>query len=207
MSLQGLFRHGGTQLMALIGYARVSTREQVLDLQMDALNEAGCERIFIDEGVSGAKAEREGLTEALNYLREGDTLVVWKFDRLGRSVKNLLNLMDDVLKPRKIEFRSLTEQIDTNTPLGKMFFTITAAFAEMERSLAIERSRKGMEAARARGRVGGRPAVLTAEQKHAIRVLHSSRSVPPKDIAKQFNISRATLYKALKDTEPVLAAV
>jgi len=189
--------------MAFIGYARVSTREQVLDLQMDALKAAGCERIFSDIGISGAKAEREGLREALNFLRAGDTLVVWKFDRLGRSVKNLLNLIEEELTPKGVQFASLTEQVDTNTPLGRMFFTITAAFAEMERSLTIERTRKGMDAARARGRVGGRPTALTTAQKHAVRVLWEAKTVPVPEIAAQFGVSRGTVYKALKDTEPV----
>lgn len=187
--------------MTRIGYARVSTREQNLDLQVAALKKAGCEKIFTDEGISGIKAYRPGLAEALAYLREGDTLVVWKFDRLGRSTKNLLMLVEDELKPRKVEFISLTEKIDTSSALGKMFFTITTAFAEMERNIIHERTVAGLEQARARGRLGGRPKKLTPQQKRAIKALYADRgSMPVREIAKQFGVGRSTVYELLKES-------
>src|SRR6266545_5471384 len=138
-----------------VGYARVSTLEQNLDLQKDALTKAGCERIFTDR-ISGAKSERPGLTDALEFVREGDVLVVWKLDRLGRSLQQLIETVTG-LAARGIEFRSLTEQIDTTTPGGKLIFHIFGSLAEFERDLIRERTKAGLTAARARGRIGGRP--------------------------------------------------
>src|SRR5207248_9019601 len=143
----------------LIGYARVSTHDQTLDLQQDALEKAGCGKIFTDTA-SGAKAERKGLEEALAYVREGDTLVVWRLDRLGRSLKHLLETIT-TLNTRKIGFKSLTESIDTTTSNGRLIFNIFASLAEFERDLIRERTKAGLQAARARGRVGGRPKVKT----------------------------------------------
>src|SRR5918912_839866 len=139
----------------LIGYARVSTNDQTRALQRDALEKAGCTKIFTDV-VSGVKAERKGLSEALEYVRPGDTLVVWRLDRLGRSLKDLIEQLTK-LHNRKIGFKSLTEQIDTTTPGGKLIFHIFGALAEFERDLIKERTHAGLAAARARGRVGGRP--------------------------------------------------
>jgi DNA invertase Pin-like site-specific DNA recombinase len=130
----------------LIGYARVSTQDQNLELQIDALTKAGCKKIF-DDKISGSRAERPGLTNALEMLREDDTLVVWKLDRLGRSVKNLVNLVDELHK-QGVQFKSLTDAIDTGTPSGRFFFHVMASLAEMERELTVERTRAGLEVAR-----------------------------------------------------------
>src|SRR5438552_7799221 len=139
----------------LIGYARVSTQEQTLDLQKDALEKIGCSKIFTDV-ISGAKAERKGLEEAQNFLREGDTLVVWRLDRLGRSLKHLIETITE-LNNRKIGFKSIQENIDTTTSGGKLVFHIFGALAEFEREIIRERTQAGLTAARARGRLGGRP--------------------------------------------------
>jgi DNA invertase Pin-like site-specific DNA recombinase len=143
----------------LIGYARVSTNEQTLDLQKDALEKIGCTKIFSDV-VSGAKEERKGLKEALDYVRAGDTLVVWRLDRLGRSLKHLIETITR-LNDRKIGFKSVTEQIDTTTSGGKLVFHIFGALAEFERDIIKDRTRAGLHAARARGRLGGRPKAKT----------------------------------------------
>src|SRR5258708_6124390 len=146
----------------LVGYARVSTGEQNLDLQRDALTKAGCDQIFTDE-MSGAKAERPGLTEAFKFTRTGDTLVVWRLDRLGRSLKDLIGRMEE-LRQRAIGFKSLHESIDTTSPAGKLQFHIFSALAEFERDLIRERTMAGLRAARARGRVGGRKPTMTPEK-------------------------------------------
>jgi DNA invertase Pin-like site-specific DNA recombinase len=143
----------------LIGYARVSTEDQNLDLQRDALKQAGCEQIYTDR-VSGTKAERKGLTEALSHLRSGDTLVVWRLDRLGRSLRHLIDTVTD-LQEREIGFKSLQESIDTTTSGGKLVFHIFGALAEFEREIIRERTKAGLTAARARGKSGGRPKALT----------------------------------------------
>jgi DNA invertase Pin-like site-specific DNA recombinase len=133
----------------LIGYARVSTQDQNLDLQIDALTKAGCKKLF-DDKISGSSKERPGLTNTLGMLREGDTLVVWKLDRLGRSVKNLVDLVSELHK-QGIQFKSLTDAIDTGTPSGRFFFHVMASLAEMERELTVERTRAGLEVARKLG--------------------------------------------------------
>src|SRR5215208_2915808 len=138
-----------------IGYARVSTHDQTLDLQKDVLEKAGCEKIFTDQ-VSGTKAERKGLTEALSHLREGDTLVVWRLDRLGRSLRHLIDTIT-ALQERGVGFKSLTENIDTTTSGGRLVFNIFGSLAEFEREIIKERTQAGLEAARSRGRTGGRP--------------------------------------------------
>ncbi len=143
----------------LIGYARVSTQDQNLDLQIEALTKAGCKKIF-DDKISGSRAERPGLTKALEMLREGDTLVVWKLDRLGRSVKNLVDLVGE-LHRQGVQFKSLTDSIDTGTPSGRFFFHVMASLAEMERELTIERTHAGLEMARQSGRRGGRKRQMT----------------------------------------------
>ncbi|EBE5634945.1 recombinase family protein [Salmonella enterica] len=148
--------------MARIGYIRVSTNDQNTDLQRNALISAECEQIF-DDKMSGAKANRPGLKRALKALKTGDTLVVWKLDRLGRSVKNLVTLIAE-LHERGVHFQSLTDSIDTSTPMGRFFFHVMSALAEMERELIVERTNAGLAAARAQGRVGGRRSVLQPDQ-------------------------------------------
>ena len=181
----------------LIGYARVSTSSQSLDLQIKALKEAGCDKIFSDIA-SGAKAIRPGLSDAEMVLREGDVLVVWKLDRLGRSIQHLIASIND-LNSKGIAFRSLQEAIDTQTSGGKLIFHIFSALAEFERDLIRERTNAGLSAARARGKKGGRPKSM--EQTKSIRLLkqmHDDPSYSINDICKTFNISRSTFYRYLK---------
>jgi DNA invertase Pin-like site-specific DNA recombinase len=179
----------------LIGYARVSTQEQTLNLQKDALEKAGCNKIFTDTA-SGVKTERKGLEEALNYVRKGDTLVVWRLDRLGRSLPHLITTMTDLLE-RGIGFKSLTENIDTTTSGGKLIFHIFGALAEFERNLIRERTQAGLTAARARGRKGGRPKALTVKQLSIAQELYEKRH-PIAEICRTLKISKATLYRVLK---------
>ena len=182
-----------------VGYARVSTQEQTLALQQDALNKAGCERIFTDT-VSGAKwtaHERVGLSEALQFMRSGDTLVVWKLDRLGRSLKNLIETVN-VLQERHIAFKSLTEQIDTNSSGGKLIFHVFGALAEFERDLIRERTNAGLQAARARGRQGGRPRRLDEKKLKILHALYADKSNSVADILATLNISKSTLYRYVK---------
>jgi len=180
-----------------VGYARVSTTEQHLDLQLGALKQARCGKYFTDK-VSGAKTARPGLDEALAYLREGDTLVVWRLDRLGRSLKHLIETVTSLHK-RTIGFRSLTENIDTTTPTGKLIFHVFGAIAEFERDLNRERTHAGLEAARARGRVGGRPRKLSTPGKIALaRQLFADKTNTIDDIRNSLHISRATLYRYVK---------
>src|SRR5436305_1010100 len=177
----------------LVGYARVSTQDQTLALQQDALDKAGCGRVFTDTA-SGAKAERKGLDEALAYARAGDTLVVWKLDRLGRSIRHLIDVING-LQDRGIGFRSLTEQIDSTTSGGKLIFHVFAALAEFERDIIRERTQAGLTAARARGRVGGRPKALTPKQSSIAQTLYNEKTSAITDICKTLKISRATLYR------------
>jgi DNA invertase Pin-like site-specific DNA recombinase len=179
-----------------IGYARVSTQDQTLNLQKDALEKAGCKKIFTDTA-SGAKAERKGLDEALEYLREGDTLVVWRLDRLGRSLKHLIETISQ-LDTRKIGFKSLTENIDTTTSGGKLIFHIFGALAEFERNLIRERTNAGLQAARARGRKGGRPKALTPKKAQMVQDLYRNKENSIDEICKILNISRTTLYRYIK---------
>src|SRR5437588_210764 len=180
----------------LIGYARVSTQDQTLDLQKDALKKIGCTKIFTDTA-SGAQAERKGLEEALEFLREGDTLVVWRLDRLGRSLKHLIETITNLNK-RKIGFQSLTESIDTTNSNGRLIFNIFASLAEFERDLIRERTKAGLAAARARGRVGGRPkahALNTPKKVALAQSLYDNKNNTIDEICKTLNISRATLYR------------
>ena len=184
-----------------IGYVRVSKQEQHEALQIDALKKAGCEKWFVDK-ITGSKAERKGLDEALAYLRPGDTLVVWKLDRAGRSLTHLIELLKG-LKECGIEFISLTEQIDTTTPSGKLIFHLMGALAEFERDLIRERTNAGLAAARARGRVGGRPRKLKTNGKVALaRQMFADQSHSIPEICATLGISRATLYRYVKETEP-----
>ena len=179
-----------------IGSARVSTTDQRLDLQLDALTRAGCEQIFTDQ-VSGARTDRPGLENAASHLRAGDTLMVWKLDRLGRTVRQLVEFASR-LEGRGVHFASLTDGIDTGTPAGRFFFHVMAALAEMERDLIRERTRAGLEAARARGRQGGRPRKLTARQvSHAAKLLADPETTGS-DVAQTLGVARSTLYRALK---------
>jgi DNA invertase Pin-like site-specific DNA recombinase len=183
----------------LVGYARVSTQDQTLALQQDALAKAGCERVFTDT-LGGALAERPGLTEALEYARSGDTLVVWKLDRLGRSLRHLIETIT-ALHERGVGFRSLTEQIDTTTSGGKLIFHVFGALAEFERDLIRERTQAGLAAARARGRQGGRPksAALADPRKVAMaQALYNDKTNPIADICKTLRVSRATLYRYIQ---------
>ena len=181
-----------------IGYARVSTFDQDLSLQRDALEAAGCERIFADT-ISGAKANRPHLDAALDHLRPGDTLVVWRLDRLGRSLSELIDLIT-ALNKEAIAFRSLTEQIDTTTSGGKLIFHIFGALAEFERELIRERTQAGLAAARARGRKGGRPKLLDERKVAMAQALYDSGEHSIKDICQTLGVSRATLYRYIEAT-------
>ncbi len=175
------------------GYARVSTIQQDPALQLDALNAAGVERIVTDTA-SGAKASRPQLDELLRVLLPGDVVVVWRLDRLGRNLRHLIELVGQ-LEDRGVGFRSITESIDTTTAGGKLVFHVFAALAEFERQLIVERTTAGLEAARARGRHGGRPPKLTAAQLKTIRQLREARTHTVQEIAEQFGVSPATVYR------------
>lgn len=189
----------------LVGYARVSTGEQNLDMQVDELKKAGCEKVFTDE-MSGVKADRPGLREALAFVRVGDTLVVWRLDRLGRSLKDLIEKVDD-LKAREVDFRSLHENIDTTSPGGKFQFHIFSALAEFERDLIRERTMAGLRAARARGRYGGRPRTMTPEKVRMASRLMRDPEVSIKEICNILGLSRSTLYRYIDPSGNVRAEV
>lgn len=176
----------------LIGYARVSTDDQNLELQTDALIKVGCERIFTDK-LSGKSNDRVGLQEALSHLRKGDTLAVWKLDRLGRSVKQLIEIVAK-LGSDGVEFRSITDGIDTSTPAGRFFFHVMASLAQMERELIVERTQAGLKSARSRGIVGGRRRAMTPSKIDAARKLINSGTAP-KEVARTIGVSLATLYR------------
>jgi DNA invertase Pin-like site-specific DNA recombinase len=183
----------------LVGYARVSTQDQKLELQMDALKEAGCERIFEDKA-SGTKAARPGLNEALAFMRPGDTLVIWKLSRLGRSLTQQIETVQ-AMQDKGIELKSLNESIDTRTPTGKLLFHIVAAFAQFERDNMIENTKAGLEEARARGKKGGRKPVLEGKRLAQAKVLRADTTLPIADICKTLGISRATLYRYTTTSE------
>lgn len=180
----------------LIGYARVSTLDQNLDLQKDALEKAGCERIYIDK-VSGALTERPGLKQLKEVLRKGDTLVVWRLDRLGRSLKNLIEWAI-YLEGEGIGLKSLQEAIDTTTSTGKLVFHVFGALAEFERNLIRERTQAGLAAARARGRLGGRPKALDAKKRKLAVDLYHEKKTLVQDICELMGISKPTLYKYVR---------
>lgn len=177
----------------LVGYSRVSTGDQTLDLQIDALTKRGCEKIF-SETTSGAKKERPELNNALSFVRPGDTLVVWRLDRLGRSNSHLMEIIEN-LNDRDIGFLSLTEQFDTKSAHGRFILAISAVYAEFERNLLRERTLAGLNAARARGKTGGRPPKLSKAQIQQGQVLAANPEVSIADICKTLNISRATYYR------------
>ncbi len=177
----------------IIGYIRVSTYDQNLDLQKDALNHAGCEKIFEDQ-TSGSKSARLGLDQMMEVVREGDTIVVWRLDRLGRSLKHLIELVTH-FEQNQIGLKSLQESIDTTTPSGKLIFHIFGALAEFERNLIRERTNAGLAAARARGRKGGRPESLDSQKKQALVKLYNSKEHSVSEICQMMGISKPTLYK------------
>ena len=188
-------------MTTIVGYARVSTFEQILDLQQDALSAAGCTRIFTDTA-SGGRSDRSGLQQALDYVREGDVLVVWRLDRLGRSLKYLIEIIT-TLNERGIGFKSVTEQIDTTTSGGKLIFHVFGALAEFERDIIRERTQAGLAAARARGRMGGRPKKLGTGGKVAMaQALYDDKTHSIADICKTLGISRTTLYRYIQIKQP-----
>lgn len=179
-----------------IGYARVSTLDQNPELQRDALEQAGCERIFEDKA-SGAKAERPGLAEALSFVRSGDSLVVWRLDRLGRSLKHLIEVVEQ-LEKQGVGFVSLQEGFDTATSGGRLVFQLFGALAEFERNLIRERTQAGLKAARARGRVGGRKPSLKPAQIATLRTMYESKAHTVQEICQVFKITKPTFYRYLR---------
>ncbi|WP_186394579.1 recombinase family protein [Stappia sp. TSB10GB4] len=178
-----------------IGYARVSTAEQNLTLQTDALAAVGCERVFV-ETASGAQRDRPELQRALDFMRPGDTLVVWKLDRLARSMRQLIDTVE-LLQAKGMGFRSLTETIDTTTAGGMLVFHVFAALAQFERAMIRERTRAGLEAARARGRKGGRPRSLTNKDLAIVKSMLRDPDITIVDVARKLGVSPATLYRQL----------
>ncbi len=182
--------------MAIIGYARVSTDEQHLDLQLDALEQAGCDQIFSDQGIS-AIAKRRGFEKALETLQSGDIFVIWKMDRAFRSLRHALEVLE-ILEQRGIQFKAITEAIDTNTPMGKCMYQIRNAFAELERNLISERTSAGMQAAKKRGAKLGRPKALSDAQVAKIKaILHANPDTTLTSLAKRFGVSTKTLRRVL----------
>jgi len=183
-----------------IGYARVSTLEQNLDLQIDALRQAGCEKIITDE-ISGSVAERPGLVKLNEILRKGDTLIVWRLDRLGRTLKHLIEWVNE-LDEKGISFKSLQETIDTTNASGKLIFHIFGALSEFERNLIRERTRAGLEAAGSRGRQGGRPKKLNKDKRQLAVDLYEGKKHSIKQICQMISISKPTLYKYVHELKP-----
>lgn len=184
-----------------IGYARVSTQDQNLDLQKDALEKAGCEQIIVDK-VSGTVAERPGLKQIKAILRKGDTLVVWRLDRLGRSLKDLIEWIN-YLDEKKVGLKSLQEAIDTSTSTGKLVFHIFGALAEFERNLIRERTKAGLAAARARGKLGGRRKSLNAEDRKIAVDLYNEKKMSVKKICEMMGISKPTLYSYVRQSQDI----
>lgn len=184
----------------LIGYARVSTWDQTTQAQLDALRQAGCIRIF-EETASGTRSDRPELASALDYARPGDTLVVWRLDRLGRSLKHLLDTVT-TLEARGVGFRSLHENIDTTSSTGRLVFHIFAALAEFERDLIVDRTKAGLAAARERGSKPGRKPALSKDQIAVVRRMHAEGGHSVQEIAKVVRVSRATVYRALAASTP-----
>lgn len=179
----------------LVGYARVSTLDQNPEMQIDTLTEAGCEKIFIEK-LSGAKDDRPQLKAALEYIRNGDTLVIWKLSRLARSITQVINTVKD-LESKNIGLKVITQKIDTTTPEGRLFFHMTAAFDQFQRELIVENTKAGLKAARNRGRVGGRPRVLTEEKLKTARAMLKDQENYPfiSDIIKALGIGRTAFYR------------
>ena len=183
------------KLSMLIGYARVSTPDQKLDLQIDALKKIGCEKIYHDK-ISGAKTKRPGLEKSLEIARAGDTLVIWRLDRLGRSLKDLIQIAE-TLKKGDIGLKSLEEGIDTTTSTGQLMFHLFGALAEFEKNLINERSQAGLNAARSRGRLGGRPKSLNRDQQQLVVKLYNDRTHSINEICSMMKIYKPTLYSYL----------
>jgi len=181
--------------MAQIGYARISTGDQNAQMQIDALKQAGCERIF-EEIASGARKDRPELARALDYLRDGDILVIWRLDRLARSLKQLIETVE-LLEQSGVGLMSLTEKLDTGTPGGRLIFHVFGALAEFERALIQERTRVGLESARRRGRIGGRPLKFTPEKQQQAQKLLKNPDMDVKDVAKVVGVSVTTIYNHL----------
>jgi DNA invertase Pin-like site-specific DNA recombinase len=182
-----------------VGYARVSTREQTIDLQVDALTQAGCTNVYT-EVISGARADRPILAQVLEILRAGDVLVIWKLDRLGRSLTHLLAIVTNLMT-RQIGLKSLNDPIDTTTPQGQLIFNLFASLAEFEREIMRERTQAGLSAARARGRLGGRPKGLPRKAEataYAAETLYREGQLSAQDIAAKLHISKSTLYAYLR---------
>jgi DNA invertase Pin-like site-specific DNA recombinase len=177
-----------------IGYQRTSTHEQNLYLQTDALQKIGCDKIFTDQ-ISGSKTDRPGLNELLDFARDGDTIVVWRLDRLGRSLQHLVALVEQ-LRVRGVGFRSITEGIDTTNPSGRLFFNIVASLAEFERDLVKERTLAGLAAAKVRGRTGGRRAILTGKKLELAQKLREDRDLSVDEACNILGCSRATFYRS-----------
>jgi DNA invertase Pin-like site-specific DNA recombinase len=188
----------------LIGYARVSTQDQSLHLQEDALRKAGCEKIFTEKA-SGAQRDRPELAKALHIARKGDTLVVWKLDRLARALKQLIETVED-LKGKGINFKSLTENIDTSTANGELVFHIFCSLAQFERALIRERTMAGLASARARGKLGGRPKVISEADLKVAKALLADPNITVKEAAKRIKTSPATLYRYMQGGRGVFIA-
>ena len=182
----------------LIGYARVSTIDQNLALQKEALKQAGCAKIYEDT-MSGLRANRPGLDQAVEHLREGDTFVVWKLDRLGRNVKNLIEFVNR-LEKNKVHFKSLTDQIDTSSTMGRFFFHVMASLAQMERELIVERTRAGLNTARLQGRIGGRKRRMTVSKVESAKQLLAN-GIAPREVANNLGVSVPTLYRWVPATQ------
>lgn len=180
-----------------VGYCRVSTPDQRLDLQEDALKKAGCKKIFSDVG-SGKDFNRPGLKSALDFMREGDSLTVWRLDRLGRSLVELIRTVNDI-NEKKMGFKSLQENISTTSSTGKMIFQLFSVLAEYERNLTIDRTMAGLAAARARGRFGGRPKLLDRNKIKLAKTLAADKNNSVKTIYETLGVSKATLYRALRE--------
>lgn len=193
-----------SSFMAAIGYARVSTLDQNMALQLDALRKAGCEKVFEDKA-SGLKTDRPGLTEAIRYVRDGDTLTVWKLDRLGRSMKHLIEIITE-LQAKGVGFRSITENIDTTTSGGRLVFHLFGALAQFERDLIGERTRAGLQAAEERGRRGGRQVVVTPEKLAKARQ-HLAAGLNVREAAARVKIGKTALYEALRNEKTTVSKV
>jgi DNA invertase Pin-like site-specific DNA recombinase len=179
-----------------IGYARVSTTDQNVDLQTDALISAGCYKMYTDT-MSGAKEDRPGLAEIMSFIRKGDTLVVWRLDRLGRSLKHLIQLINE-LNEKGVYFKSVQESLDTSTPGGKLIFHVFGALAEFERDIIRERTMAGLASARARGRNGGRPKKLSAKQVEMAKRLMCDPNIPIAEVCETLGVSKSTLYRSVR---------